>query len=142
MPRETRAERREREANEAKARYEASRIPATVADVRPLSVGVRSEINSLENDRNRLIESLRWLARSLTQEAYYLEQDADREPSTSLMSSSLVVDISVLSSAVNAKARVLRNVVAELAEQGVNLPGVTVVKDQFNRTHVHGSWEG
>jgi hypothetical protein len=141
MPRETAAERRERERQEATARYEASRIPATIADVRPMTMGIRSEINSLESDRTRLIEALRWLARNLNQEADYLEQDKDREASTSMMSSSLVVDISVLSSQVNARAKVLRNIVGELAEQGVELAGITVVKDQFNRTQLHANWE-
>lgn len=138
MPRES----RERDRAEAAARYEASRVPATIADVRPLSVGIRSEISSLEGDRVRLIEALRWLARNLETEANYLESDKDREPTTTLMSSSLVLDITSLSVSVNAKAKILRSVVAELTKQGVTLPGVMVVKDQFNRTQVHASWEG
>ena len=142
MPRETAAERRERERQEAQAKYEASRIPATLADVRSLSMGLRSEIGSLERDRNRLIEALRWLARNLNQEADSLEQDKDREPSTSMMSSSLVTDITILSSAVNAKAKVMHNIVGELIEQGVEIPGITLVKNEFNRTTLHHSWEG
>ena len=104
-------------------------------------MGLRSEISSLEGDRKNLIENLRWFARNLNQEADYLEADADREPSTSMCTGSLPHDIDAMANKIIAKQRILQSVVGELIEQGVVIPGITIVKDQFNRARVHGAWE-
>lgn len=126
MARETRAQVMERERQEREARYLASRVPATIADVRNLQVMVRHEHRRLADDRAHLIENMRWLARSLTQDADSLEQHPDREPSESVITGSLVHDIAREANVIAARGRLLTAMVKDLVREGVPFPGIEV----------------
>lgn len=122
MARETIAQRNARLAAEREAAYLASRIPATIADVRTLQAMVRHERRRLVDDRAHLVENMRWLARSLTQEADNLEQYPDREPSESVVTGSLVHDVAREANIITTRGRSLGMMVRELESEGVTFP--------------------
>ena len=126
MARETAAQRREREESEREARYLASRVPATIADVRNIQVMVRHAHRNLADDRAHLIENMRWLSRSLAQDADRLEQHPDYEASDSVISGSLVHDIAREANVLTARGRLLTSMVKDLVREGVPFPGIEV----------------
>lgn len=128
MARETAAQRNAREAAEREARYLASRVPATIADVRNIQGMVRHEHRRMTDDRAHLIENMRWLARSLTQDADRLEQHPDVEASDSVVCGSLVHDIAREANVLTQRGRTLTSLVKELIREGVPFPGIEVTE--------------
>ena len=134
MARETVAQRREREAAENRARYEATRIPATIQDTRGITIMARGMFSCIAGKREQLIENLRWHARSLNQEADRLAEDPTRDPSTSNCTGSLSHDIDRLAAEINVMGNMLKSWVRELDREGVKIPGLTVMDGNFGGT--------
>jgi hypothetical protein len=61
-----------------------------------LDYAIRSAENDVKRYRDQAIEAMQWLSRNLQEEATRVAEDPTRLPQTSLMSSSLVVDITRL----------------------------------------------
>lgn len=128
MAKETKTQKAIREHLERQAAYEASRVPATIADVRSVAMLVRSEMMVLADMRKTHIDNLEWLARELTREAEYLKAEPERRPNTSILSGSLPHSIEEYANHLSGRGRLLEQFVRQLAREGVTLPGITVAE--------------
>lgn len=128
MARETAAERRAKEDAAREAAYLASRVPATIADVRMVQITARGFHRDLGETREALVHKLDWLVRDLTRELDNLKNPA-YDPSRSMLTGSLPHDIQALSEAYHVKARMLKGFVGALTREGVDV-GVTMEDGQ------------
>lgn len=124
MARETAADRRAKEDAAREAAYLASRVPATIQDVRSMRAVVGGMHRELRETREELVHKLDWLVRDLTRELDNLKNPA-YDPSRSMLTGSLPHDIQALSEAYHVKARMLKGFVGALTREGVDV-GVTM----------------